>query len=61
MDVGTEDEEEDQLAMEAILKAVLAEHRVALGSKDTAKDVWDALKVKVMRLGNERARKAKAQ
>ena len=58
VDVGTEDEEDDQLAMEAILKAVPSEYRVALGSKDTAKDAWDALKM--MRLGNERARKAKA-
>ena len=59
VDVGTEDEEDDQLAMEAILKAVPSEYRVALGSKDTAKDACDALKT--MRLGNECARKAKAQ
>jgi hypothetical protein len=45
--------------MEAILKAVPAEYRVMLGSKDSAKETWDALKT--MRLGNERARKAKAQ
>jgi hypothetical protein len=56
---GTDDEEEDHLAMEAILKAVPAEYRVTLGSKDSAKEAWDALKT--MRLGNERARKAKAQ
>jgi hypothetical protein len=56
---GTDDEEEDHLAMEAILKAVPAEYRVTLGSKDSAKEAWDALKT--MRLGNERVRKAKAQ
>jgi hypothetical protein len=55
----TDDEEEDHLAMEAILKAVLTEYRVTLGSKDSAKEAWDALKT--MRLGNERARKAKVQ
>jgi beta-glucanase (GH16 family) len=50
---GTEDEEDDQLVMEA----VPAEYRIVLVSKDTMKDVWDTLKV--MRLGNERARKVK--
>jgi hypothetical protein len=44
VDVGTEDEEEDQLAMEGILKAVPPEYRVALGNKGSAKEAWDALK-----------------
>ena len=56
---GTEDEEEDRVAMEAILKSTPSEYVVALGSKDSAKEAWDSLKT--MRLGNERARKAKAQ
>ena len=51
---GTDDEEEDQLATEGILKAVPAENRVALGNKESAKEAWDALKA--MRLGSERAR-----
>jgi hypothetical protein len=59
VDVGTEDEEEDQLAMEGILKAVPPEYRVALGNKGSAKEAWDALKT--MRLGGDRAREAKAQ
>jgi hypothetical protein len=57
--IDTEDEEEDQLAMEGILKAVPAEYRIALGNKDSAKEAWDALKS--MRLGGERACKAKSQ
>jgi hypothetical protein len=57
--IGTTDEEDDKLAMEGILKAVPSEYRVALGSKKTANEAWDALKV--MRLGCARARKAKAQ
>jgi hypothetical protein len=45
--------------MEAILKAVPSEYRVALGSEDTAKEAQDASKT--MRLDSERACKAKAQ
>jgi hypothetical protein len=57
--IGTEDEQEDQLAMEGILKAVLAEYHVALGNKESAKEAWDALRA--MRLGCEQARKAKSR
>jgi hypothetical protein len=57
--VDTEDGEEDQLTMEGILKAVPAEYRAALDNKDSAKEAWDALKS--MRLGGDRARKAKQQ
>jgi hypothetical protein len=44
--------------MESILKVVPSEYRVALGSKDTSKEAQVALKT--MRLGSERACKAKA-
>ncbi|XP_072149333.1 uncharacterized protein [Setaria viridis] len=57
--IGTDHEQEDQMAMEAILKGMPSEFSVALGSKDTAKEAWESLKM--MRLGNDRVRKAKAQ
>jgi hypothetical protein len=38
---GTDNEEEDHLAMEAILKTVPAEYRVTLGSKDSALEACD--------------------
>jgi hypothetical protein len=50
VDVATD----DKLAMEGILKSVPSEYRVALGSKKTTQEAWDALKV--MRLGGVRAR-----
>ncbi|CAA0822344.1 cysteine-rich RLK (RECEPTOR-like protein kinase) 8 [Striga hermonthica] len=56
---GTEDEEEDCAAMEAILSAVPHEYVESLGAKDSAKAAWDALKA--MRIGSDRAKKAKAQ
>ncbi|CAA0841943.1 cysteine-rich RLK (RECEPTOR-like protein kinase) 8 [Striga hermonthica] len=56
---GTEDEEEDCAAMEAILSAVPHEYVESLGAKDSAKAAWDALMA--MRIGSDRAKKAKAQ
>ncbi|XP_072150391.1 uncharacterized protein [Setaria viridis] len=57
--VGTNDEQEDQMTIEAILKGVPTEFFVALGSKETAKEAWDSLKT--MCLDNNRVRKVKAQ
>ncbi|XP_066333625.1 disease resistance protein RGA5-like [Miscanthus floridulus] len=56
---GTNDEEEDCSALEAILAAVPPEYREPLGSKDSAKEAWDTLKA--IRVESDRARKAKAQ
>jgi hypothetical protein len=57
--VDTDNEEEVQLAMEGILKAVPAEYSVALDNKDLTKEAWDARRS--MQLGGERACKAKSQ
>ena len=59
VDQGTEDEEEDCSALEAILAAVPPEYREPLGSKDSAKEAWDALKTMPVR--SDCAKKAKAQ
>jgi hypothetical protein len=56
---GTKDDQEDQMAMEAILKAVPPEFISALGNEDSAKAAWD--KLQTLRLGSDRVRKAKAQ
>ncbi|CAN6310868.1 unnamed protein product [Urochloa humidicola] len=58
---GPADEQEDQMAMEAILKAVPPELVTPLGSAEdaTAKKAWD--KIKTLRLGDDRVRKARAQ
>jgi len=54
------DEQEDLLAMEAILKAVPLELVTPLGSADDAmtKKAWE--KLKMMQLGDKRIREAKA-
>ena len=57
--VATADEEDDQSAMEAILKLVPTEYAVPLDAKDSAKEAWESLET--MRLGGDRVRKAKAQ
>jgi hypothetical protein len=44
VEIGTTNEVEDQLAMEAILQPVPPEYVQTLGSKETAKQVWDSLK-----------------
>lgn len=56
---GTRDEQEDQMAMKAILKAVPPEFISALGSEVTAKKAWE--KLTTLRLNGDRVRKAKAQ
>ena len=55
--VGTADEEDDQSAMEAILKSVPTEYVVPLGAKDSAKEAWESLET--MRLGGDRMRKGR--
>jgi len=45
--------------LEAILATVPLEYQELLGSKDSAKEAWDAFKA--MRVGSDRAKKAKAQ
>ena len=55
---GTTDEEDDQSAMEAILKSVSAEYVVPLGAKDSAKEAWESLET--MWLGGDRGATAPA-
>ncbi|CAN6231622.1 unnamed protein product [Urochloa humidicola] len=57
--IGADNEQEDQMAMEAILKAVPSEFAITLGTKKTTKEAWETLTT--MRLGNDRVRKARAQ
>ncbi|WVZ73172.1 hypothetical protein U9M48_021516 [Paspalum notatum var. saurae] len=56
---GTDDEQEDQMAMEAILKGVSPEYVTTLGSKDSAKEAWTSLEA--IRVGSDRVKKAKVQ
>ena len=57
--VGTADEDEDQSAMEAILKSVPSEYVIALSAKDSTKETWESLES--MQLSGDHVRKAKAQ
>ena len=59
IDKGTDNEEDDMSALEAILAAVPAEYRELLGAKSSAKEAWEA--IVVMRVGFDRAKKATAQ
>ena len=59
VDKGTDVEEDDMSAMEAILAAVPAEYREPLGTKSSAKEAWEA--IAAMRVGSDRAKKATAQ
>ena len=59
IDKGTDNEEDDMSAMEAILAAVPTEYREPLGAKKTAKEAWEA--IAAMRVGSDRAKKATAQ
>ena len=52
-------DEDDQSAMEVILKSVPTEYVVTLSAKNSAKDAWESLET--MRLGGDHVRKAKAQ
>jgi len=56
--VGTADEDDDQSAMEAILKSVPTEYVIALGAKDSAKEAWESLET--MWLGGDRGAAAPA-
>ncbi|WVZ94305.1 hypothetical protein U9M48_040211 [Paspalum notatum var. saurae] len=56
---GTDDEQEDQMAMEAILKGVPPGYITTLGSKKSAKEAWTSLEA--IRVGSDRVKKAKVQ
>jgi len=56
IDKGTDNEEDDMSALEAILAAVPAEYREPLGTKGLAKEAWEA--IAAMRVGSDRAKKA---
>ncbi|KAJ1282550.1 hypothetical protein BS78_03G060800 [Paspalum vaginatum] len=56
--LGTNDVTEDRMALEVLAKAIPAEMMGTIASKPTAKVAWDA--IKVMNVGVERVRKAKA-
>ena len=56
IDKGTDVEEDDMSALEAILAAVPAEYREPLGTKGLAKEAWEA--ITAMRVGSDRAKKA---
>ena len=58
IDKGTDVEEDDMLALEAILAVVPAEYRKPLGTKGSAKEAWEA--IAAMRVGSDRAKKATA-
>jgi hypothetical protein len=49
----------DKAALAAILRAVPADMQATLGTKRTAKEAWDA--VKMMRVGVDRVKRATAQ
>ena len=59
VDMGTDVEEDDMSALEAILAAVPAEYREPLGTKSSAKEAWEA--IAAMRVGSDHAKKATAQ
>ena len=59
IDKGTDVEEDDMSALEAILAAVPAEYREPLGAKKSAKEAWEA--ISAMRVSSDRAKKATAQ
>ena len=59
IDKGTNNEEDDMSALEAILAAVPAEYREPLGAKSSAKEAWEA--IATMRVGFDRTKKATAQ
>ena len=58
IDKGTDNEEDNMSALEAILAVVLAEYREPLGAKNSAKEAWEA--IAAMRVGSDRAKKATA-
>ena len=56
---GTGNEEDNMLALEAILAAVPTEYREPLGAKNSAKEACEA--IAAMRVGFDRTKKAMAQ
>ena len=56
IDKGTDNEEDDMSALEAILAAVAAEYREPLGVKSSAKEAWEA--ITAMHVGSNHAKKA---
>jgi hypothetical protein len=56
---GTDNEDDDVSAMEALLSSTPQEYHQMLGDKKNAKEAWDALAS--MRFGSDRAKKAKVQ
>ena len=59
VDKGTDNEEDDMSALEAILAAVPAEYKEPLGAKSSANEAWEA--IAAIRVGSDRAKKAMAQ
>ena len=59
VDKGTDNEEDDMSALEAILAAVPTEYREPLGAKSSAKEAWEA--IAAMRVSSDLAKKATAQ
>ena len=43
VDKGTDNEDDDMSALEAILAAVLVEYMAQLGAKSSAKEAWEAI------------------
>ena len=58
VDKGIDNEEDDMLALEAILATVPAEYREPLGAKNSTKEAWEAFAA--MRVGFDRAKNATA-
>ena len=59
IDKGTDNEEDDMSALEAILAVVSAEYREPLGAKNSVKEAWEA--IAVIRVSSDHAKKATAQ
>jgi hypothetical protein len=59
VDPGDADFQVDRMALDAICSAVPSEMITALATKDSALEAWES--IKVMRIGDDRIRKASAQ
>ena len=59
IDKGTDNEEDDMSALEAILAAVPSEYREPLGAKNSAKEAWEA--IAAMHVGSDHTKKATTQ
>ena len=55
VDKGTNNEEDDMSALEAILAVMPAEFREPLGAKNSAKEAWEA--IAAIRVSSNRAKK----